>query len=209
LIIDLHAHTAPLSDDSILAPDELIVRTKRAGFDGICLTEHDWFWDPAKVATLSKRHHFPVFAGCEITTEEGHLLVFGLERYVFGMHHSHFVRHMVDERGGAIIVAHPYRRHYRSEIEMRYIDYDPVERACANPMFALVDGIEVCNGRGTEEENAFAAEVGRRLNLHTTGGSDSHELVDIGRSATEFERGVDSIEDLIRELRHGRFRALA
>ena len=44
MIIDLHNHTYPKSDDSFISPDELIIKAKDIGLDGICLTEHDSFW---------------------------------------------------------------------------------------------------------------------------------------------------------------------
>ncbi|HIN06137.1 MAG TPA: PHP domain-containing protein, partial [Dehalococcoidia bacterium] len=40
LLIDLHLHTYPKSDDSFMTPDDLIEAAKSQGLDGICLTEH-------------------------------------------------------------------------------------------------------------------------------------------------------------------------
>jgi predicted metal-dependent phosphoesterase TrpH len=107
LIIDIHTHTYPTSDDSSLLPDELIQEAIRIGLDGICITDHDGFWKPQDIAELSKRHGFLVLPGCEVTTEEGHLLVYGLDRYIFGMHRAAFVRDLVDDAGGAIVVRTP------------------------------------------------------------------------------------------------------
>ena len=45
MIIDIHTHTYPTSDDSTLTPEQLIKQSKHAGLDGICLTDHDGFWD--------------------------------------------------------------------------------------------------------------------------------------------------------------------
>ena len=45
MLIDLHTHTHPLSHDSLLSPDELIEAAKAAKLAGVCLTEHDFFWD--------------------------------------------------------------------------------------------------------------------------------------------------------------------
>src|SRR3989304_2201581 len=46
MLIDLHTHTRPLSHDSLLTPDDLIEAAKAAGLDAVCLTEHDFTWDP-------------------------------------------------------------------------------------------------------------------------------------------------------------------
>ena len=58
MLIDLHTHTHPLSHDSDLTPDALIEAAKKAGLDGVCLTEHDFFWEREKVEELGRRHDF-------------------------------------------------------------------------------------------------------------------------------------------------------
>jgi len=207
MLIDLHTHTTPRSDDSFLKPDELIVHAKRVGLDAVCLTEHDWFWDEEEIADLCQRHNFLVLPGVELTTEEAHLLVFGLKKYVFGMHHASFVKRVVDEAGGAIIVAHPYRRHFPIGAEPEDERYYPaLTRACENPVFEVADAIEVLNGRGSKKENAFSLKISKGLNLRCVGSSDAHEISDIGSGATFFERRIGNLQELIAELKAGRFR---
>ena len=77
--------------------DDLIQAAKVAGLDGVCLTEHDAFWDMHEVNALSRRHDFLVLPGSEINTDTGHVLVFGLQRYVFGLHKPAFLR--VNQQG--------------------------------------------------------------------------------------------------------------
>jgi len=207
MLIDLHTHTSPRSDDSFLKPEELIAHAKCVGLDAICLTEHDWFWDDEEIAKLCQRHNFLVLPGVELTTEEAHLLVFGLKKYVFGMHRASFVRRLVDEAGGAIIVAHPYRRHFPIGAEPEDERYYPaLGRACESPVFQLADAIEVLNGRGSEEENTFSLKISKELNLRGMGSSDAHEVVDIGSGATFFQRRISNLQELIAELKAGRFR---
>ncbi len=206
MLIDLHNHTSRYSDDSLLSPEELVEGAKKAGLDGISITEHDYFWDPKDLLELSRRMDFLVIPGVEITTEEGHLLVFGLEEYVFGMHRARFVKEKVDKRGGAIIAAHPYRRQFKPEYNDAASYEQSVQKACRNPIFAVADGVEVLNGRGSDRENAFAREVTRRLNLKGIATSDAHQNHDIGKYATRFEGKISGLEDLIRELKDGRFR---
>ena len=207
MIIDIHTHTFPTSDDSALSPEQLIAEAKRIGLDGLCITDHDGFWSPQEVNDLSKAHDFLVMPGCEVTTEEGHLLVYGLGEYVFGMHRAAFVRQLVDEAGGVIVVAHPYRRTYREQAADSHVAYDEMlDRACRNTVFPLANAVEVLNGRGSEQENAFSHEIAKRFRMKGTGASDAHRLEDLGTFATEFQRPVRCLGDLIGELRAGRFR---
>ena len=210
MIIDIHTHTYPTSVDSFIEADELIEEAKRIGLDGVCITDHDGFWDHREVERLSKRHDFLVLPGCEVTTEEGHLLVYGLKKYIFGMHRAGFVKDKLDKERGAMVVAHPYRRVYRKGAHTGEDAYaEMIERASRNHVFGMVNGVEEMNGRGSPEENAFSQDVARRFGLPGTGASDAHRLEDLGSFATEFERRIESLDDLITEIRAGRIRAVA
>jgi predicted metal-dependent phosphoesterase TrpH len=207
VLIDLHTHTAPKSQDSSLAPEALFQRAKELGLEGLCLTEHDDFWEPEALARWSQQFNLLILPGCEVTTEEGHLLVFGLERYIFGMHRAAFVKSLVDAAGAALVVAHPFRGRFRAS-EAR----DPkayarmVERASREPPLGLAHALEALNGRGSPAENAFSHALGQRLALPETGASDTHSLEEVGTCATEFDRSIRGLPDLIRELRAGRCR---
>lgn len=207
MLIDLHTHTLPLSDDSELTPDELIINAKRAGLDAVCLTEHDAFWNDDDIAALCRKHDFLVMPGAEINTEEEHLLIFGLKKWILGMSRAAFVLEMVEKAGGVVIVAHPYRRKIlRGEDPENKRYYRELNRTCENPIYRMVDALEVFNARGSERQNAFSAELAERLRLRGIAGSDAHEAEVIGLAATFFERKVTTIQELITELKAGRFR---
>jgi hypothetical protein len=110
MLIDLHTHTQPLSHDSLLTPDDLIEAAKAAGLDAVCLTEHDFTWDADAARELARRHGFTIIPAIEVNTEDGHFLAFGIDRYVYGMHRVDELARLVEEAGGALIAAHPYRR---------------------------------------------------------------------------------------------------
>jgi len=206
MLIDLHTHTHPLSHDSLLSPDDLIDAAKEAGLDGVCLTEHDFFWEPETAADLSRRHNFLVIPGIEVNTEDGHIVVFGLERFVYGMHRMAELARMAADAGAVIIAAHPYRRQLPFELRHDGDWTHALERAVANPAYAHVQAIETHNGRGSDRENAFSAEVCARFSLPAVAASDAHERKDIGRCATDFERNITGLADLIEELQAARFR---
>jgi predicted metal-dependent phosphoesterase TrpH len=204
MIIDLHTHTRLYSEDSDLDPQELIQQAKRSGLDGICFTEHDFFWKEEDIARLSREHDFPIFPGVEINTEDGHFLVFGLRKYEFGMHHTEFVKRQVDEVDGAIILAHPYRGRVHQNPDTEQL----LEQACQSPVLRLVDAVETLNGGSKAVENSFAQKLCERIKLKNVGGSDAHSLSDVPSCATVFERRISNVRELITELRGGRFRAI-
>ncbi len=205
MLIDLHAHTRPLSWDSYLTPDDLIERSKQAGLDGVCLSEHDYFWDPEEVYALGRRHDFLVLPAGEINTDDGHILVYGIDKYVYGMHRSGELAAHVRAANGAMVAAHPYRRQMPWYMDNERDYSDALERAARNPAYQHCAALERINGRGTVKENAFSAALCEHMHMAGTAGTDSHSRSDIGRCATRFEREIHSLEELIAELQAGRF----
>ena len=210
MIIDLHTHSFPRSDDSFVGPDELIEKAKSIGLDAICFTEHDYFWDVHSLRDLSLRHDFLVLSGCEINTDSGHVLAFGLTEYRFGMHKVHVLDDLTRKAGGALIAAHPYRRRFLPEHAHKPDYYQQmIDDACADPIFEVCDAVEGLNGRATEGETKFSLDLSAQLEMRTVGGSDAHRLHTLGAAATEFHRRVDSVETLVQEIKAGRFQHVA
>ena len=206
MLIDLHTHSYPHSDDSFMSVDELIEGSKSLGLDAICLTDHDAFWTTEQIDDLSNSHNFLIIPGCEINTEAGHVLVFGLSKYEFGMHKPEFLQACVDQAGGAMIAAHPYRRRFIEEpAEKPGVREEMLERAGGDEFFQMCQGLEALNGRGLSIQNQFSLDLGGMLSVSMTAGSDAHKVEQIGTVATEFERPVSCLADLIKELRAGRF----
>jgi predicted metal-dependent phosphoesterase TrpH len=208
LLIDLHTHTRPYSWDSYLAPDELIERSKKAGLDGICLSEHDYLWDPDDVAALGRRHEYLVLPAIEINTDDGHILVYGINKYVYGMHRSGELARHVEDAAGAMVGAHPYRRHMPWHLQDERDYREALARAARNAAFRHCVALEKYNGRGTVRENQFSAALCEHMGLPGTAGTDAHSISDIGRVATNFERTITDIYGLIEELKAGRFEAV-
>ncbi len=205
MLIDLHTHTYPLSHDSSLSPDDLIEAAKEAGLDGVCLTEHDFFWERDKAADLAKRHDFLVIPGIEVNTEDGHVLVFGLQRFVYGMHRMAELAGLVKSAGGAMVAAHPYRRQLPFELRDEGNWSNALDQAAANQAYCHVHAMEAHNGRGSARENSFSRDLCQRLGLREVAASDAHDRRDLGRCATEFERRIEGLTALIEELKGGRF----
>ncbi|MBI2765750.1 MAG: PHP domain-containing protein [Chloroflexi bacterium] len=208
MLIDLHAHTWPRSHDSVLNPDDLVARAKNAGLDAICFTEHDTVWDFKSIEELRAKHNFLVLAGIEISTDDGHILAFGIDRYVFGMHRSRELASYTERSNGALVAAHPYRRQmpWFSRNDEEY--QAALEKASRNPAYQYVQALETLNGRGSDKENEFARRLRDMMDLPGTAGTDSHAISDVGKCATHFEKEVHDERELIEELRAGRYYAV-
>ncbi|MCH8890773.1 MAG: hypothetical protein IH827_06830 [Myxococcales bacterium] len=50
--------------------------------------------------------------GMEVSTDLGHILVLGLDRYVPGIRRAEELRNVVEEAGAYMIVAHPFRHFF-------------------------------------------------------------------------------------------------
>lgn len=210
LLVDTHTHTSPRSDDSTLSPDDLIEAARDVGLDGVCITDHDYFWTLDDALSLSRRHDFLVLPGCEINTDGGHVLVFGLDQYAFGMHKVDYLGRLVSEAGGAMVAAHPHRRRLLTGQDHSGQDVEAMLKAAtADPLLGTCHAVETLNGRATGRERDFSTELARRLAKPGLGGSDCHEAGQVGRAATRFDRSISCVEDLIREIRAGRFEAVA
>lgn len=196
MLIDLHNHTGWGSGDSHLDPSKLVEHAKRCGLDGIALTEHNQVWDPMKIQALRDRHGFLVLAGCEVNTDEGHMLVFGLPgpRRWSRLPPLRELRRQVDEYGGVIVAAHPFRSRHASN--------GSIERV-TEELRGLVDAIEAFNGLGGSGERHAAAETARLLSLPTTGGSDTHRIMDVACTFTRLHERIDDEAGLIEVLKAG------
>lgn len=210
MIFDLHIHTSWNSADSNLSPVELIQEAKRLGLDGVVVTEHDRAWDRFRARELAAEHNFLFLRGMEVSTDLGHILVYGLEEYVSGIRNAEKLRRVVDEAGGVMAVAHPFRRAFTPDFRH---GKEPtpltLDEAARRPIFDLVHGVEVCNGGSIDRENKFAMEVCAYLGLTPTGGSDAHSELGIGYYATQFDDPIRTEADIIAALKAGRCRAVA
>ena len=212
-VFDLHVHTVKGSSDSSLTPQQLVLRARRIGLDGVCLTEHSGGWEPHEFERVFRQAALTVIRGLEVDTDMGHILVFGLHRYLDGMHKIGELRKTVSRAGGVMISAHPFRNlfnepPYNVNLLFRDSDAHPAtpREAVGHPLFELVDDIEVANGANSDRENLFALEVARHLELSGTGGSDAHSTHGLGRYVTQFEGDIRSEADLIEALKAKAYR---
>jgi len=197
VIVDLHIHTNLGSICSQLGPDELLEKAQQLGIDAVCVTEHHSHRGANKMVEYAEGSGYPVFRGVEIYTELGDMLVYGLKRET-KYHLTTFEElvEMAEDDDAIIIPAHPCRGWGRKT-------RDP--NTFPEEVLGHIVAIETHNGVNAVRCNEAAAAVAEKYGLLGTGGSDAHAIWQVGKCVTVFEREITSEEELIQELREGRF----
>ncbi|MBI2846531.1 MAG: PHP domain-containing protein [Chloroflexi bacterium] len=204
-IIDLHVHTTKGGADSSLRPLQLVHEATRVGLSGVCLTEHGGGWDKREFEAFAQGQNILLIRALEVETELGHMSVFGLDGYRSGIHRAEELRRVVNELGGFMVLNHPFRRFFDNATLRSQYRPTTIAEICQDPVFQLVDAIEVANGANSPRENSMALEVAKKLGKPGTGGSDAHSTSGLGCYVTVFEKEIRREEELIAELRAGRF----
>ena len=205
-MIDLHTHTRHGSICGYMWPDQLVEQAKKINLDGVCITEHDNFWKPERIEKLAKKHDFLIIGGAEVATDCGEVLIFGLHELPHNVSSIEEIRRRVEQAGGVMIAAHPFRG-LAATVAANDNSLKLVDSIAEYPIFRYVDDLEVLNGTSSAWERKLGWAVTSRLNMRGTGGSDAHGVMTVGACYTHFEREIKNEEDLVREIREGRFRA--
>ena len=108
----------------------------------------------------------------------------------------------VDSAGAVAIAAHPFRGFLLFGFGMLQMS---VEDARDNPTFSQVHGLEICNGKVTDDENEFARQVADMMGLIKLGGSDAHDVEAVGTCVTVFESDIKSDVDLAQAIMSGQY----
>jgi predicted metal-dependent phosphoesterase TrpH len=193
MIIDMHIHTR-FSPCSIIRIAHLIENARKAGLDGICITDHDSADSQSVFKNITATQGICIIVGMEYTTGKGDFLVFGpVESIPRGMSAEQLIEWSKRE-GAAAIPAHPFR-------ESRPADLDILRKS------EIIEGI---NGRNHPHENSscrkWIKEQGNGKKV--IGGSDAHTLDEIGRIVTVFDKNIYTVEDLLKELTAGKYSAV-
>ena len=156
---DWHIHTW-YSHDSLNPPRLLIREYERLGFDEILVCDHSTVRGSLKVKELANNIH--VITGLEFKTAMGDLIGADITEDILERDPLEFID-QVHERGGFVILPHPYRSHILWTEVVQRVDY-----------------IEAFNGHTPFQLNIKALELARALDKPWTAGSDAHFPWDIG-----------------------------
>jgi hypothetical protein len=206
-IVDMHVHTVRGAADSSLTPDQLVEVAHSIGLTGVNITEHDRVWESHQIAEFREKSGLFVSRGMEVSTDMGHIIAIGLEQYMPGIRRATELRRALNDVGGFMIVAHPFR-HFFDPIHFRRdgkppFSMTPEEAAERMQIFSIVDEIEVANGGTAPKENQFALRVAQVLGRPGVGASDCHSTNGVGYFVTQFEEEIRDQAHML-ELLHAR-----
>ncbi|MBQ4468581.1 MAG: PHP domain-containing protein [Synergistaceae bacterium] len=195
MLLDTHLHTKEYSPDSFLPVRDAVNRARSMGLSGLCVTDHDSMGIRAEVEALRHECSFPIFVGCEVLTQSGDFVVFGLDHEPYLPAASELIA-MVRECSGAAIAAHPYRNNGRGAGEL------------INTLEGL-DGVECFNGSTKPEANMRAFREAKSRGLACLGASDAHLVERVGIFATLFHGEANNEQELISLIKAGACEPLA
>jgi predicted metal-dependent phosphoesterase TrpH len=193
MLIDMHIHTR-FSPCSVIRIRNLLSCAREAGIDGVCITDHDTTAARYEFEKLSDTHGICIIIGMEYTTPKGDFLVFGPPENIPQRMGLNCLLQWAEKEGAVVIPAHPFRKSR------------PVHMSLLKS-FNIIEGL---NGRNHNFENEACLQWIKQDGNGTReiGGSDAHTLDEIGRIVTVFDKNIYDVEDLIRELKYGKYSPL-
>lgn len=189
--LDLHAHSW-YSPDSKLDPLDIVKAARGRGLGGVAITDHNAVEGSRAAWEYAHANGFLVVRGTEISTEDGHVLAYGVSQQIARDRSARDTVEAIASVGGVAVAAHPYRF---------WSGLGEVETISAP--FA---SYEVQNARTLRRGNERARALAASKRIGGIGGSDAHFLGEIGRAVTVIEN-VSTEAEVLEALRAGRVRA--
>ena len=196
MIIDMHIHEKNGSLDSQLSIEEAIQEAEEKNIDGLCFTDHDSLYLRNHIEEYQQTTKVLLIVGVEIYTLDGDLLCYGLDELPKERMSAEETIAFVHKRGGVCIAAHPYRNN---------------NRGLKDKILSLqhLDAIEVLNGRTLPLNNNIAYQKSKQNDLRQCGGSDAHQIGEIGKMVTHFNSQISNELGFLNAIRSGHFYPMA
>lgn len=214
---EIHCHTKEVSRCGQLPVEELIKKYKEAGYSGIVLTDHfspmtfdipdffskkkaiDHYLRAWRIAKKYNDENFTVLLGMELRfyATVNDYIIYGITEemlYELPFLLSVYIKRaskMLRERGCLFLQAHPFRK-FITRADPKYLD-----------------GVEVFNGKASEEENTNAEKWAEEINTSVkTSGSDCHRESGVGIGGIITTEKIKTNDDLIRILKSGKYKLI-
>lgn len=186
-LIDLHVHYKRRARDVEHFANEQVRQAAAVGLHGLAFTEHYQRLPPEDIERLSDTYQGPIYSGMEVGEEGDDYVVFGLDEVPKRIGYQ-ALWGMVENAGGAMFLAHPFRRRP-----------PPTERWWGS---CPPHGIEI---RSVHTPVAYYVEIARmaeRHGLRTLQNSDAHKPRHVGTHFNVFDRLPADTAELIEMLRN-------
>ena len=194
---DLHIHSE--WSDGLPSVREVLEHVEHeTDLDLIAITDHDMIEGAFEARELiaQRRYRVEVIVGMEVTTLEGHLLAYDLEKPLRMMRPLDWTIQAIRDQGGWCLLPHPMSPLIRS------VGRRGIMRVMRDARAGICfDGIELINPSIAGKVVAAKVERFNRESGHLpeTGGSDAHTLPLIGSAYTTF--AGTTADDFRRSLR--------
>ena len=185
LRIDLHVHTF-YSADSSITPQQLVFYAKKAGLDGVAVTDHNRL---SGAPTTAQETDFFIIPGMEIESSQGHVVALNLQEPVQkGLSVDETVDR-IHEANGIAVACHPFGLW---------------KGGLGKHVTAKFDAVEVINAsslpfrHSARRSESLALSIGKPR----VAGSDAHYGPEIGCAYTQIEAELD-VDDVIKAISNG------
>ncbi len=166
---DFHMHTS-YSPDSEMSPEKLVERCLKVGLNCVAVTDHNTTDGAFHVRRIAP---FMVIIAEEVATSEGEVTGLFLQETVPMRLSPVETAKRIKEQGGLVSLPHPFDR-FRSEV---------ITRSGIEDILPYADIVEVFNSRNNmSADNRKAHEFAREHGLLTSGVSDAHTPIELGRT---------------------------
>lgn len=174
-----HTHSS-FSYDSLSSPKSIVRYCQRHNIDSVCVTDHDTIRGSVEAEKIAKKHGVQVIIGAEYYSEIGDIIGLFLKEEIASRRSIEIIE-QVKAQGGITILPHPFHHHRLNDELVRSIDV-----------------VEVFNARCSEDENARAFELAKRLRKPMVAGADAHFLSELSGATMSFAVDRDILpHDLI------------
>jgi len=190
LRMDLHIHSC-YSEDGNGTPKEIVKSVRKKGLNGIAITDHNTVKGSLK-ALRFRSDDFIIIPGEEVSTLNGHLLVYGIKDDLpKGKSIEETVEIAIDE-GGVPVVPHVYRL------------FSGIKKRNLLKIRKHVGAMEVFNSCSWKRVNKKMSKLAKRFGFGGTGGSDAHSPEYAGYAYTLINTTDFSLDSILTEIEKGR-----
>lgn len=184
--IDLHVHTH-YSYDGLIKPEELFFYAKKAGLDGVAITDHDRIDGALKMAKEMKE--LLIIPGIEVSSLNGHIIGLNIQEPVPKNLSPEETVDKIHELGGLAVACHPKATLKAGLGQRTSRKFDAIE---------VINASAIPFKRSTEK----AREIADKLCLPKVAGSDAHYAPEIGMAYIVVDAELNC-DDVVKAIQGG------